>query len=109
MRPKRNRGPRWNRLDLIMLLAVGGLILEHSLHLSPIGHRGILSVIVVVVYGLMGLWVKANTATLDTLDAEKCRQQSRDPATFGTQESPTYTQARFREVMSFNRHDAPHK
>lgn len=109
MRPKRNRGPRWNGLDLIMLLAVGGLILEHSLHLTPIGHKVILSVIVVVVYGLMGLWVKANTATLDTLDAEKCRQQSRDPVLYGTQEFPTRVQARFREVMSLNRHEAPHK
>ncbi len=92
-----------------MLLAVGGLILEHSLHLTPIGHKVILSVIVVVVYGLMGLWVKANTATLDTLDAEKCRQQSRDPVLYGTQEFPTRVQARFREVMSLNRHEAPHK
>ncbi|NLF79458.1 MAG: hypothetical protein GX573_27510 [Chloroflexi bacterium] len=96
MCPKRNRRPRWYVLDLIMLLAVGALVLEHSLNVTPIGHKVILSVIVVAVYGLMGSWVKANTATLDALDAEKCREQSRDPAIFGTQEFPTHTQARFR-------------
>jgi hypothetical protein len=107
MRPKRNRGPRWNRLDLIMLLAVGGLILEHGLHLTPTGHKLVLCVIVGVVYGLMGKWVSANAAALQDLDTEKCREQSRDRAIYGTQESPTRVQARFREVMSFYRHEVP--
>ncbi len=109
MNPQRNCGPRWNRLNLIVLLAVGCLVLEHGLHLTPTGHKVILFVIVGVVYGLMGLWAKANAAALEDLDSEKHREQSRDPAVYGTREYPTCTQARFREVMSFYRHEAPPK
>lgn len=109
MHPKRNCKPRWNMLNLIVLLAVGSLILTHGLHLTPTSHKVMLFVIVVVIYGLMGWWVKANTAALEALDAEKCREQSCDPIVYGTREFPTPTQARFREVMSFYRHEAPHK
>lgn len=109
MCPKRNRGPRWNRLNLIVLLAVGCLVLEHSVHLTPTGHKVILFVSVGVIYGLMGLWAKANAAALEDLDSKKYREQSRDPAVYGTREFPTCTQARFREVVSFYRHEAPHK
>lgn len=107
MRSKRNRRPRWTMLSLILILAVGGLVLEHSLHLTPIGHKIILFLIMVVTYGLMGLWVKTNSAALEDLDAEKHQEQSRDPDVYGTREFPTPAQARFREVVSFYRHVSP--
>ncbi len=107
MYPERNRRPRWNRLYLIVLPAVGGLVLENDLHLTPTGHKLVLVLIVGVVYGWIGQWVGANAAALENLGAEKCQEQSHNPVLFGTREFPTRVQARFREVMSFYRHEAP--
>ena len=42
MCPKRSHRPRWSTLNLILLLAAGGMVLEHGLHLAPTGHKLIL-------------------------------------------------------------------
>jgi hypothetical protein len=109
MRSNRNRRPRWNMLNLILVLAVGGLALEHRLHLTPTGHTIVLILIVVILYGLMGVWVKSNATALEDLDAEEYRKQSRDPAVYGTPEFPTRTQSDFRETVSYYRHESPDK
>jgi hypothetical protein len=107
MRLKRDRKPRWKILNLIVLLVLGSLILETSLHLTPLGHKITLFLLVIAVYGLIGGWVKANTAALEDLDAEKYQEQSRDPALYGTRGFPTRTQARFRQALSLYRHETP--
>jgi hypothetical protein len=107
MRSKRNRKPRWNMLNLIILLAVGGLALEHRLHLTPTGHTIVLILIVVILYGLMGLWVQSNATALEDLDAEDYRTLSRDPSVYGTPEIPTRTQSDFRETVLYYRHESP--
>jgi len=109
MRSKRNRRPRWSMLNLIVLAALGGLVLEHNLHLTPTGHKIALFLIVVIIYGLIGLWVKSNATALEDLDAEEYRRQSRDPALFGTPAFPTRTQSHFQETVSFYRHESPDK
>lgn len=109
MHPERNRKPQWKMLNVIALLAAVGLVLEHGLHLTPVGHEITLVAIVIVTYGLMAKWASANAAALEDLNAKTHQEQSRDPAVFGTRECPTYTQARFREALSFYRHEAPHK
>lgn len=109
MCPKRSHRPRWSTLNLILLLAAGGMVLEHGLHLAPTGHKLILFLIVAVVYGLMGLWVKANTAALQDLDDTEYRKRYSDPAVYGTPESPTRTQSHYREIASFYRHETPDK
>ena len=109
MGSKQNRRPRWNMLNLVLLLAVGGLALEHWLHLSRAGHTIVLILMVVVIYGLMGLWVKSNETALEDLDTEEYREQSRDPAVYGTPEFPTRTQSDFRETVSYYRHESPDK
>jgi hypothetical protein len=109
MRSKQNRRPRWNTLNLILLLAVGALVLEHRLHLAPTGHTIVLILIVVVIYGSMGLWVQSNAAALEDLDAEDYQKQRRDPAVYGTPELPTRTQSDFRETVSYYRHESPDK
>jgi hypothetical protein len=109
MGSRRNREPHWNMLYLVLPLAVGGLALEHRLHLTPTGHTIVLILIVVVIYALMGLWVKSNAIALEDLDAEEYRRQSRDPAVYGTPEYPTRTQSDFRETVSYYRHETPHQ
>ena len=109
MWPKRNGGPRWNRLNLLVLLAIGGLILECGLHLRPTAHKVLLVVSIVGIYGLMGLWVKANTAALEAWDIEKHREPAHDLTKYVTQAPPTDTQARLREIRPFYRHETPHE
>jgi hypothetical protein len=107
MRSKRNRGPRWNTLNLIILLALGGLVLEHRLHLTPTGHTIVLILIVAILYGLTGLWVTSNAMALEDLDAEEYRQRSSDSAVYGIPEFPTPTQSDFWETWSYYRHESP--
>ena len=102
---KRNRGPRWNMLTLVLLLAVGGLVLEHWLHLTRTGHTIVLILMVVVIYGLMGLWVKSNETALEDLDAEVYRNQSREAAAHGTPEYPTRSPSGLQETVSYYRHE----
>jgi hypothetical protein len=106
MRAQRNRKPRWIMLNLIVLGAVGGLVLEHNLHLTPTGHKIILLLIIAAIYGLMGLWVKSNATALEDLDAEEYRTQSRNPAVYGTPEFPTRAQLHYRETVSFYRRES---
>lgn len=106
MHPKRSRRPRWNTLNLILLLAAGGLFLEHGLRLTPTGHKIALFLVVTIIYGSMALWVKSNAAALQALDDTEYRRQSRDPAVYGTPESPTRTQSHYRDIASFYRHES---
>lgn len=105
MRSERNRRPRWTLLNLIMMATIGGLVLEHSLHLTPLGHKITLFLIIAVIYGLMALWVKSNAMALEDLGAEEYRKQSRDPSLYGTPMFPTRTQAHFQETVSLYRHE----
>jgi hypothetical protein len=109
MRSKRDRRPHWSTLNLILLVAGGGLALEHRLHLTPTGHEITLVLIIAVIYGLMGAWVTSNAAALEDLDAEEYRKQSRNPAIYGTPEFPTSAQSHFRETVSLYRRESPDK
>jgi hypothetical protein len=94
-------------LNLILLVAVGGLVLGHGLHLTPIDHRFILFLIILGIYGLIGLWIKSNAAALQDLGAEEYRKQSRDPEVYGTLRFPTRIQSHFRDVAAFYHHKSP--
>jgi hypothetical protein len=109
MRSGHNRKPHWNTLGLIVLLAIGGLIVGHGLHLTPMDHKITMLLIIAVTYGLIGLWLKANAAALEELDAEECRNRSHDPAVYGTREFPTRTQAHFQQTVSLYHHASPDK
>ncbi len=91
MSPKQNRRPGWKVLYQILLLAIGSLALEHMLHLTPIEHKLTLLLIVVVIYGAIGLWLKSNAADLE-------RPESRTPAPYKT---PASTPTSLREGVSF--------
>ncbi len=103
MRSDRNHRPHWSLLYPILLLSVGGLVLEHHLHLSQNGHKVILLLVIAIGYSLMGLWIKSNAAALQDLDGEDYRKQRRDPAVYGTPEFPTQTQFHYQEAVSLYR------
>ncbi len=54
------RKPSWGLLYLIVPLAAGLVLVEHDLVLSLLGHELVQLGIVVIVFGLMLLWVRAN-------------------------------------------------
>ncbi|HBY98753.1 MAG: hypothetical protein M5U01_22190 [Ardenticatenaceae bacterium] len=61
---KQNR-PTWWVLDLIVVAGIGLLFWQHRWPLSP-GLRQVVQVLLVLaIYGLMGLWVFANSEALE--------------------------------------------
>lgn len=59
-----NSRPQWRWLTLIMLLATGLLALDGRARLSNLGHEAVEIVIVLVVFGLIGLWLLANAGAI---------------------------------------------
>lgn len=60
--------PKWWQLYLIFPLLIGLFILEHQLKASTRGHQAVQIGIVLVVYGLIHLWLKANSSALTSMD-----------------------------------------
>jgi len=58
------RQPVWWVLSALVPLMGGLLVLEHRISLSPAGHRCTQISIVVCIYGLVWLWLRANTLAL---------------------------------------------
>ncbi len=54
------RKPSWWVLYLIVPVMAGLLVIEHDLVLSLLGHELAQFGIVVIIFGLMALWVRAN-------------------------------------------------
>jgi hypothetical protein len=60
----RNRKPAWWLLYALVPIMVALFVIEHYLVLSELGHKLVQLVIVVVVFGAMALWVRANETSL---------------------------------------------
>lgn len=103
MHPKQHRKPHWRLLNVLLFIAIGGLIVTHSVHLTPTGHKIALFLCIVISYGLIGLWLKSNDVALQE---EYSRQ---DPAVYGTSKFPTPTQAHFKKVLLFYRNESSSK
>ncbi len=63
--------PKWWRLYSTFPLALVLLVLEHRLPLSPGEHQAVQIGIVLVTFGLIYLWLRANTVTLIQMDREQ--------------------------------------
>jgi hypothetical protein len=59
-----DRQPVWWVLYTLVPLMGGLLVLEHRASLSPAGHKFTQLSIVVCIYGLVWLWLRANTLAL---------------------------------------------
>lgn len=62
--PNNNTRPKWRLLNLIVVLAFGLLALGARADLSQLGHEAAEIGIVLVVFGLIGLWLHANAAAI---------------------------------------------
>ena len=64
--PNNTTRPKWRLLDLIIVLAVGLLALDARAHLSQIGHEAAEVGIVLVIFGLIGLWLWTNADAISS-------------------------------------------
>ncbi len=69
------RKPVWWLLYALIPLLIGLLIIEHDLVLSLLGHELVQIGILVVVFGLMALWVRANEKGITTDATSESMQQ----------------------------------
>lgn len=63
--------PKWWQLYLIFPLLIVLFILEHQLKISTLGHQVLQIGIILVVYGLIYRWIKANSVALSRMDQEQ--------------------------------------
>jgi protein-S-isoprenylcysteine O-methyltransferase Ste14 len=84
---KRGKFIYW-AFDLLVLLLLGVLLLAHSLHLSPAWEQILAVIVIVIIYGLVALWWRANPAAMI------------EPAEDG--QHLTGVQAHYRQIISFN-------
>lgn len=73
------RGPKWGILYLVLPLATGLFWLQMQALLPEVGHRAAEVGIVLLTYGLVALWLRANRLALlneDNRRHEKSSQRS---------------------------------
>ncbi len=63
--------PKWWQLYALFLVPVFLLVLERQLPLSPGDHEAVQIAIILLTYGLIYLWLGANTAALAESDKEQ--------------------------------------
>jgi hypothetical protein len=63
--------PKWWQLYLIFPLLIVLFILEHQLKVSTPEHQVLQIGIILIVYGLIYWWIKANSAALSRMDQEQ--------------------------------------
>ncbi len=68
--PSQNACPKWWQLYLTFPLLIVLFILEHQLKISARGHQAVQIGIVLLIYGLIHLWLKANSSALTRMDRE---------------------------------------
>ena len=76
--------PKWWQLYLIIPLLIVLFVVENRLRISTRGHQAIQIGILLLIYGLVHLWLKANAATLSKMD------RIQDHATFTVIDIPPY-------------------
>jgi hypothetical protein len=59
---------KWWQLYLTLPLLIGLFILDNRLKISPRGHQALQIGIILLVYGLIHLWIKANAKALSEMD-----------------------------------------
>jgi len=66
-----NISPKWWQVYLTFPLLVALFMLDHGLKLSERGHIAVQIGILLFVYGLIHLWLKANAAALSEMDRKQ--------------------------------------
>jgi len=76
--------PKWWQLYLIFPLLIALFVVENRLKISARGHQVVQIGILLIIYGLVHLWLKANSAALSKMDRIQAH------ATFKVIEIPPY-------------------
>jgi hypothetical protein len=76
--------PKWWQLYLTFPLLIALFVAENRLRISVRGHQAVQIGILMIIYGLVHLWLKANSAALSKMDRLQNRQ------TFTVIEIPPY-------------------
>ena len=66
-----NTRPKWWQLYLTLPLLIALFVVDSRLKLSTRGHQAVQIGIVLVVFGLVHLWLKANSTALSKMDYEQ--------------------------------------
>ncbi|HMB24592.1 MAG: hypothetical protein ACM33V_11920 [Chloroflexota bacterium] len=66
-----NSRPKWWQIYLTLPLLIALFIVDSRLKISPRGHQIVQIGIVLIVYGLIHLWLKANSGALSAMDREQ--------------------------------------
>ena len=66
-----NKNPKWWQIYLTFPLLIALFVLDHQLKISTRGHQAVQIGGVLVVYGLIHLWLKANARALSGMDQRK--------------------------------------
>jgi hypothetical protein len=64
----KNIGPRWWQLYLTFPLLLILFVMDGRLKISPRGHQAVQIGIVLLIFGLIHLWIKANASALSRMD-----------------------------------------
>lgn len=63
-----NPRPKWWQLYLTLPLLVSLFVVDYHLRISGRGHEAVQIAILILIYGLMHLWLKANASALSKMD-----------------------------------------
>ena len=63
--------PRWWQIYLTFPLLIALFVLDHRLKISTRGHQAVQIAIVLLVYGLIHVWLKANARALSRTDQQQ--------------------------------------
>ena len=63
--------PKWWQVYLILPLLIALFVLDNRLKISAREHQAVQIGIILLVYGLVHLWLKANAAALSNMDQQK--------------------------------------
>jgi hypothetical protein len=66
-----NLRPKWWQLYLTFPLLIALFVAENRLKISARGHQAVQIVIVLLIFGLIHLWIKANSSALSRMDQEQ--------------------------------------
>ncbi|SRR6266498_1528378 len=63
-----NKNPKWWQIYLTFPLLIALFLLDHRLKISTRGHEAVQIGIILLVYGLISWWIKANSRAISRMD-----------------------------------------
>jgi hypothetical protein len=71
--PSQDLRPKWWQLYLTFPLLIALFVVENQLKISARGHQAVQIGILLIIYGLVHLWLKANSSALSQMDQKQYR------------------------------------